>query len=261
MKIAVAQIAAAPGELKTNLRQIRDFSTSARARGADLVVFPEMSDTGYSMPAIREHAHSWNEGAVPELQRFAKTLAIAIVCGVSERENGRIYNSQVFVDRTGAIMAKYRKTHLVTAAPLDERPVFTAGDKFVSCKFGDFNFGLTICYDLRFPEVCRKLAVEHNVNVFVNSSAWPMIRAKHLRLLAQARAVENQSYFILANRAGTDDEVTFCGKSAIIDPGGVVLAEAPGDSEELIMAEISMEKVDIVRSKVAVFDHRRADLY
>src|SRR3954471_15481211 len=144
MKIAIAQIACAPGELKTNLRQIRDFSTSARARGAELIVFPEMSDTGYSMPVIQKHAQKWDEGAVPALQRFAQTLAISIICGVSERDGERIYNSQVFVNRDGAILAKYRKTHLVTAAPIDERPVFSPGERFVSCEFDAFTFGLTI---------------------------------------------------------------------------------------------------------------------
>src|SRR3954464_12977430 len=99
MRVAVAQIAVAPGELKTNLRQIRDFSTSARARGAELVVFPEMSDTGYSMPVIREHALPWDQGAVPAIQGFARTLAIGIICGVSERDGERIYNSQIFVSR------------------------------------------------------------------------------------------------------------------------------------------------------------------
>src|SRR5207237_1558742 len=114
----------------------------------------------------------------------AQTRAISIVCGVSERDDDRIYNSQVFVNRDGAILAKYRKTHLVTAAPIDERPVFAPGERFISCEFDAFNFGLTICYDLRFPEVCRSLAVKHGANVLVNSSAWPIVRARHLRILA-----------------------------------------------------------------------------
>ena len=74
-----------------------------------------------------------------------------------------------------------------------------------SCKIDKLRFGLTICYDLRFPECYRALAVEQNVNVFVNSSAWPFPRVEHLRILALARAIENQSYVIVANRVGTDD--------------------------------------------------------
>ncbi len=162
MKVAAAQISCAPGDRDANLRKVREFSERAKKSGTALIVFPEMTDTGYSMPAIQKHAATWKEGAVPQLQEIAKDLSLTIVCGVSEREGERIYNAQVIVDPNGDILAKYRKTHLVTAAPLDERPVFTAGDKFVSCKIDpprngsaaadNFNAGLAICYDLRFPK-------------------------------------------------------------------------------------------------------------
>jgi predicted amidohydrolase len=261
VKIAAAQIACTPGDLKANISKIRDFASNAAKSGAELIVFPEMIDTGYSMPVIQKHATSWSDGAVPELQKIAKELSIAIIAGVSDRDGPRIYNSQAFIDAGGNIRAKYRKTHLVTAAPLDERPIFTPGDTFASCKLDRFNLGLTICYDLRFPEVCRALAVEHGANVFVNSSAWPFPRLEHLRILALARAIENQCYVILANRVGTDDGVTLCGTSAIIDPYGVIVAAASADREELIQAEISEEVLNSVRKRMAVFDHRRQDLY
>jgi omega-amidase len=261
MKIAAAQIACTPGDLEANLRTIHDFASRAKDSGAELIVFPEMIDTGYSMPVIQKHATSWNEGAVPRLQKMAKQLSLAIIAGVSDHDGARIYNSQAFIDAGGNVRAKYRKTHLVTAAPLDERPVFAGGDTFVSCKFDKLNFGITICYDLRFPEVCRTLAVEQKVNVFINSSAWPFPRLEHLRILALARAIENQCYLILANRVGTDDGVTFCGTSAIIDPYGVIVAAASADREELIEAEISEEVINSVRSRMAIFTHRRQDLY
>jgi omega-amidase len=261
MKIAAAQIACTPGNLEANLRTIHDFASRAKDSGAELIVFPEMIDTGYSMPVIQKHATSWNEGAVPRLQKMAKQLSLAIIAGVSDHDGARIYNSQAFIDAGGNVRAKYRKTHLVTAAPLDERPVFAGGDTFVSCKFDKLNFGLTICYDLRFPEVCRTLAVQQKVSVFINSSAWPFPRLEHLRILALARAIENQCYLILANRVGTDDGVTFCGTSAIIDPYGVIVAAASADREELIEAEISEEVINSVRSRMAIFTHRRQDLY
>src|SRR5256885_3147683 len=261
MKIAVAQIACTPGDVEANLRTTNDFASRAKHSGAELIVFPEMIDTGYSMPVIQKHATSWREGAVPRLQKMAKQLSLAVIAGVSDREGPHIYNSQAFIDAGGNIRAKYRKTHLVTAAPLDERPVFTAGDAFVSCKFDKFNLGLTICYDLRFPEVCRALAVEHGANVLINSSAWPFPRLEHLRILALTRAIENQSYLIVANRVGSDDGVTFCGTSVIIDPYGVIVAAASADREELIQAEISQDVIDAVRARMAVFDHRRQDLY
>jgi len=261
MKIAAAQISCAPGDLQANLAKVRDFSARAKKAGAELIVFPEMIDTGYSMPAIQKHATFWNEGAVPKLQAMAKELSLAIIAGVSDRDGSRIYNAQAFIDVHGQVIGKYRKTHLVTAAPLDERPCITAGDAFTSCEMDKFNLGLTICYDLRFPEVCRALAVERRANVFVNSSAWPFPRVEHLRILALARAIENQSYLILANRVGTDDGVTFCGTSVIIDPYGAIVAAASVDREELIQAEISEEVIKSVRSRMAVFDHRRPALY
>ncbi len=86
MKIAAAQIACAPGDLQANLAKVRDFSARAKKAGAQLIVFPEMVDTGYSMPAIQKHATSWNEGAVPKLQAMAKELSLAIIAGVSDRD-------------------------------------------------------------------------------------------------------------------------------------------------------------------------------
>ena len=158
-------------------------------------------------------------------------------------------------------MAGYRKTHLFVLPPNDESSCYTPGSTFVNVPFGGFNFGLSICYDLRFPEVARALALQQGANVFLVSSAWPLPRVAHLRALAIARAIENQSYLVLANRTGMDAGVTCCGTSTIIDPSGAVLASASGDGEELLVAEISAETIAEVRNKMPVFANRRTDLY
>ena len=261
MKIAVAQIACALGDPEANLSKVREFSRRAKETGAELIVFPEMTDTGYSMPVIRTHADHWNGGFVSKLQEIARKLSIAIVSGVSERDGSTIYNSQVFIDSHGNIAAKYRKTHLYAVAPVEEQTCFAPGDCFASFALGGLHFGFSICYDLRFPEMYRKLATEQNVGAFLISSAWPFPRDEHFRVLAQARAIENQSYVIASNRVGTDDDLWFCGNSAIIDPRGVVIAAASPDREELIHAELSEELVHSVRSRVASLAHRRKDLY
>lgn len=261
MKVAAAQISCALGDRDANLRKVHEYSERAKNAGAELIVFPEMTDTGYSMPVIRENASVWSKGAVQELKKIAKELSIAIVCGLSDRKGESIYNAQVLIDREGNELAKYRKTHLVTAPQFDERTCFTAGAKFVSARYRDFKFGLGICYDLRFPEMARTLAVDHQANAFVISSAWPMVRIDHLRVFRLARAIENQSYVILANRVGTDDGVTLCGTSAIIDPHGAIVAAASVDREELLVGDISLEVVDLVRERLRSFDHRRSDLY
>ncbi len=259
MKIAAAQIACTLGDLAANVRKLRDYAERAKIAGAELVVFPEMADTGYAMRIIREQAKPWSEGAVPELQRIARTFSLAIISGVSEREGEAIYNSQIMIDASGAIVAKYRKTHLF--APIEEDKCCSPGSALVSVALGPWQVGLTICYDLRFPEIYRTLAIEQSANLFVISSAWPFPRAEHQRILATARAIENQSYVVLANRVGRDDDVPFCGSSALIDPYGVVVAAASADREELIVAELSQEILQAVRQQMTVFAHRRPDLY
>ena len=261
MKIAVAQIACALGDVAANVRKIAERCERAKAFGAELSVFPEMVDTGYSMGVIAQHASPWNAGAVPELVAIAKRLSLSIICGVSERDGERIYNSQVFVNASGEIVGKYRKTHLFTPAPIEEDKCFTCGDELGACAFGELRLGLSICYDLRFPEVYRRLAADDDANVLVISSAWPFPRVEHLRVLATARAIENQSYVVLANRVGTDDGTTFCGTSAIIDPYGVVTAAASSDREELIYGEVSPDVLRAVRDRMPVFTHRRPELY
>jgi omega-amidase len=271
MKVAAAQISCALGDFDANLRKVRNFAALAKKSGAELIVFPEMIDTGYSMPTIRKHARKWEEGAVNELQKIAKENSLGIIAGISDRDGESIFNAQVFIDANGEVLAKYRKTHLVTAAPLDERVCFSPGNQFVAGKFSPpslgaspartFNVGLSICYDLRFPEMARTLVVKHGANVIVNSSAWPVVRGEHLRILALARAVENQSYFIVANRVGTDDGVRFCGSSLIVDPSGKIVVAASPDREELIEAEIAEQTISDARNRVRVFDHRRSELY
>ena len=261
MKVAVAQISCSLGNPDANLLKVRDFSHRAKETGAELIVFPEMTDTGYSMEVIRAHANHWNIGFVPGLQETAKKLSMAIVSGVSERNGSSIYNSQVLIDPHGNIAAKYRKTHLYAVAPVEEQTCFAPGDTFARFELGALHFGFSICYDLRFPEMYRKLATEQKVGAFIVSSAWPFPRVEHFRTLAMARAIENQSYVVASNRVGKDDDLWFCGSSAIVDPRGVVIAAASADREELIQADLSGELVLSVRSRVESLSHRREDLY
>jgi omega-amidase len=261
MKIAAAQIACEVGKVERNLRKIRSFAGQAKNNGAEWVIFPEMSDTGYVMSVIRERASPWSKGAVPQLQLLARELALGIICGVSQREDERIYNAQVVIDGAGRIIGKYRKTHLFAPTPVEEHKCFAAGSELAAVPMGELRAGLSICYDLRFPEIYRVLAIDGRANVFLISSAWPVVRREHLRILATARAIENQSYVVLANRVGTDNGGRLCGNSAIIDPSGAILAAASNDGEELVEAEISPEALEPVRERMPIFAHRRPELY
>src|SRR3954468_24624904 len=254
MKIAAAQISCSLGDVEGNISKIAEFAASAKQSGAELVVFPEMADTGYAMSTIREKATPWTAGAVPMLRQTAQKLSLAFVCGVSERDGDGIYNSQVVIDRSGEIVAKYRKTHLFAPEPVAEHLCFKPGDCLASFQLNGFSIGLSICYDLRFPEVYRGLATAHGTNVFIVSSAWPFRRLEHFRTLCLARAIENQSYVVVANRVGTDNAITFCGSSVVIDPSGSIMAAASSDREEIIGAELSEAVLKRVRAGMPVFD-------
>jgi predicted amidohydrolase len=261
MKIAAAQIACDVGEVAANVRKLCDFAARAKAAGAQWVVFPELSDTGYVMSVIREKASRWSEGAVPALQRTARELSLGIIAGVSERTDDCIFNSLVVIDPSGEIAGRYRKAHLFSPAPVEEHKCFAAGRELVAVPLGGARVGLSICYDLRFPEFYRALAVNRQANVLVVSAAWPFPRVEHLRTLSIARAIENQSYVVVSNRVGKDGSLTCCGSSAIIDPYGVVVAAASADREELIYGEFSDEVLRSVRERMAVFEHRRPEIY
>lgn len=261
MKIAAAQIECVAGDVPANVAKMRDFTTRTKAAGAQWIVFPEMSDTGYVMSAIRDCARPWSEGAVPQLRVIAKQLSVGIIAGVSERDGECIFNSQAVIDPAGEIVGKYRKTHLFSPEPTKEHLICTAGEELVVVALDEFQCGLGICYDLRFPEFHRALATEQSANVFALSAAWPFPRIEHLRALAIARAIENQAYLVLANRVGRDGGSVLCGTSCIIDPYGLLIAAASPHEEQLLVADLSLEYLRSIRDTIRVFDHRRPDLY
>lgn len=261
MRIAAGQIECAVGNVAANVAKMRDFAERAKASGAEWIVFPEMSDTGYVMTAIRECARPWKEGAVPQLRAIAKQLSLGIIAGVSERDGDCIFNSQAVIDWRGEMAGKYRKTHLFSPEPTKEHLTCAAGEELSVVALGEFQCGLGICYDMRFPEFHRALATEHGANLFALSAAWPFPRIEHLRALAIARAIENQAYLVLANRVGRDGGGVLCGTSCIIDPYGSVIAAASPHEEQLLVAELSLDYLRSVRETIRVFEHRRPEVY
>ena len=260
MKIAVAQIKCSLGDVSANIDQIASLSQKAKEKGSDVIVFPEMVDTGYEMSIIREKASSWDEAPFQSIQKIAAENGIHIICGISEKEGDNIFNSIAAFNPNGELLGKYRKAHLAAYPPLDEDSCISPGNSLEIIQIGDMKWGLMICYDLRFPEMSRSLVLK-GAEVLVLCSAWPFPRVTHWKTLTCARAIENQVYFIAANRVGTDGMVTFCGSSCIADPYGVIVASAAEDREALIVGEISKENLISVRNRMPIFLHRRKDIY
>jgi omega-amidase len=258
LTIALAQIDLALGDPTKNLASARKKIAEAKARGADVVVLPELWSSAYDLEHAADHASALDAGMFAEIASAARENQIAIVGSLLESHNGRVYNTATFVDAHGTRLGVYRKLHLVPM--LDEDKYLAGGDDaraFDAAPWG--TFALCICYDLRFPELWRHYALA-GARVAFLSAEWLIERIAHWRTLLPARAIENQIFMIGCNRVGTSRDQTFGGHSMIVNPWGEVLVE--GDEREaLLVAQIDLELVEQVRRRVPVFRDRRLDVY
>jgi len=260
MKVALGQIDCQIGNVAANVETMGGMVRRAGEQGCDVVLFPEMSDTGYDMSAIREHAGSWDGGAFRDLCRVAAERRIAIIAGLSDRRGQTIGNGAVVIDNAGELITSYRKIHLFSYKPICEDQHLARGNELCLFDLAGWKCGLMICYDIRFPELARALTLRGAEVLFV-VAAWPTTRIGHWKLLNVARAVENQLYVAAVNRVGHDGATDFGGSSSLIDPLGETQVIGPGDEPELLVAELRIDRVLEVRNHMRVFDDRRPELY
>jgi predicted amidohydrolase len=255
---SVAQIA--PGEDKSaNLSTIRRLVSEARARGSELVVFPEYSI--FTVPVMDERflasAEHLDGPVVAELSAIAVEHGIAIVCGINEAtaEGTRIHNTLLAIDASGDVVATYRKLHLYDAFGYTESSLVSPGGIEPPQTFtvGDLSFGLQTCYDLRFPEVTRRL-VDAGADVVLMPAEWVPgpLKEDHWTTLLRARAIENTVYLAAADQCGKSG----AGNSMIVDPMGVVLASV-GEEEGLGTATLDPARITRVREKNPALTLRR----
>ena len=260
MRVALAQMKCSLGNIEANCSKIFSFAERAAEDHCRVVIYPEMSDTGYDTSVIRETASDWKGLPYSTLRRAAKDLGVYVICGLSERVGENLYNSIAALSPEGELIAKYRKTHLYCPVPVEEHKIFASGSSLATFQIEDMAWGLSICYDLRFPELYRSLFLK-GAEVMVNCTAWPQSRSVHWRTLTRARAIENQAYMLGSGRVGTDGKSTFCGQSCIIKPYGQTAAIGSSDSEELVTADIDRNEVVSFREKIPISATRRPDIY
>lgn len=258
MKISVGQFAPT-GDVFENLETLDRLAGQAKADGADLVLFPEES-----MLAITRVEGDFRAAVAKDWTRFVQRLSfiaaghgIAVVAGGYEA-NGEDapYNTVLAVDATGAIVATYRKIHLFDAFSFKESEKITAGptDQRSTFELGGLTFGLMTCYDIRFPELARDLALA-GADALLIGAAWYKGEHKvaHWRTLLKARAVENT---VWVAAAGTSGDRTV-GYSAILDPMAQPVEYLEDEAEGLVTAEINRQRVDEVREFLPVLANRR----
>jgi predicted amidohydrolase len=256
MKVALGQIACVPGDPAANTAAMLAAARRAREAGCAAVLFPEMSDTGYPPGVVSAAAAAGTERV---LRTAAESLGCWILAGLSEPADGRLYNSLAVFSPDGAALPRYRKLHLFRPPPACEEQRFARGGVLRLCRLGEALWGLSVCYDLRFPELYRRYALA-GARVLVNCAAWPRVRAAHWRTLLRARAIENQCFVLGVNHAGSG-RAGFCGRSAVIAPSGEALAEGAARGEALVVAELDLDAVEQARRAIPVLEDRRPEGY
>ncbi|MCW4045542.1 MAG: carbon-nitrogen hydrolase family protein [Candidatus Bathyarchaeota archaeon] len=240
IKLALAQIDCKREDKKANLQKIEEYTLKAKEQEADLVIFPELSLTGYVVrDQIYEQAETIPGPATQKIEAIAKKTGMHIIFGMPElsgKTKATIFNTAVFIGPKGTI-GKYRKRYLPTHSIFEEKRYFRPGYQTATFKTPLGNIGLCICYDLFFPEVCRLTRLK-GAQLIVAISASPAVRKNFFEVLTAARALENTAFLAYVNLAGVEEGLQFWGGSRLVNPTGEVLAKAKYDEEDFVTCTV-----------------------
>lgn len=260
MRVGVLQMDVIRGDREANRAAVRRLAAQAvsAADAPDVLVLPELWSTGYALDRARELSSPMGREDAAFLGELARRHHVAFIGGsVLSREDGVVRNRAQVIDREGRYVTGYDKIHLFRL--MDEHRYLAKGTAPCLFDFEGMRCALAVCYDIRFCELIRKLAVNGAEVLFV-SAEWPMVRCDHWEALLRARAIENQMYVVACNRCGTAGGEVFAGHSLIVAPDGGVLARA-GDCEEILEAGLDAGLVRRTRESIPVFLDREPSLY
>ncbi|WP_424766015.1 carbon-nitrogen family hydrolase [Paenibacillus sp. sgz302251] len=260
LRLALLQMHIEAGNPEANYTKLASMLEEAvgGAQKPDVIMFPEMWNTGYALTEIQSIADKEGDRTKTFLSAFSKKHKVHIIGGsIAELKEDKVLNTIYAFDREGNVAADYSKIHLFRL--MDEEKYLAAGNKLGKLEMEGEQAGMMICYDIRFPELARRLALEGAKLLFVPAE-WPNPRLHHWKTLLTARAIENQMFVIACNRMGESGETSFFGHSIVLDPWGEIIAEA-GEEEMILYADIDLSLVDTVRSKIPVFEDRRPAIY
>jgi predicted amidohydrolase len=263
MRVAVCQVNSRD-DRAANLAVARDLVGRAAAAGADLAILPEYVD--YLGPAAGEPKPEPVDGEFAAFfAEAARELRMWVLAGSfheASDDPGRTYNTSLLFDRLGTLAATYRKIHLYDVeipgrVSYRESRTVAPGDATVAVDVEQIRLGLTICYDLRFPELYRRLAVDGATVVVVPAAFMAHTGRDHWEVLLRARAIENQCYVVAAGQIGDHEPRRTCfGRSMIVDPWGTVIAQAP-DEIGITVADLDLDRLARIRAELPSLANRR----
>ncbi|MHB8580126.1 MAG: carbon-nitrogen family hydrolase [Ignavibacteriaceae bacterium] len=244
MKIGLVQYCPVWESKVENQKKISSLLKDFVQDEIDLLIFPEMSLTGFTMRA-EKFSEPLNGESFQFFSKVARKFNVHILAGIIEQEDKNFFNTLLHIGRDGNILKTYRKIHPFSISSEDKH--YKKGNDAVVTKIDDWKVGLSICYDLRFPELYRLYGKER-ADLIVISANWPESRIEHWKTLLKARAIENQCYVAGVNRVGDDPKLFYPGFSAVIDPMGSEIISSI--NEEILICNISRKVVSDIRNKL-----------
>ncbi|MCL5878161.1 MAG: carbon-nitrogen hydrolase family protein [Candidatus Bathyarchaeota archaeon] len=263
LKLALCQISSKREDKAANLQKIEELTLKAKQQGAELAVFPEMCLTGYVLlDQVYELAEQIPGPTTKQVETLAKKTDMHIIFGMpelSEKTQATVYNTAVLVGPRGFI-GKYRKMYLPTHSVFEEKRYFRPGYEPAAFQTQLGNIGLTICYDVFFPEVFR-LPRLMGAQLIVCISASPAVRRSYFEVLTAARAIENTCYLAYVNLAGVQDGLQFWGGSRLVSPTGDVLAKAKYDLEDFVVCDVDFADLRAAETFIPTLRDLRPELF
>lgn len=259
MKVCTLQMDLAYKNQDKNINEIKEhIDRLFEESRPDVIVLPEMWNVSFFPDNLEENTDENGEKTKKVLSDLAKKHRVNIVGGsVATSVEGKYYNTSYTFDREGELVHTYNKVHLFS--PSNENQKFTAGDQLGIFELDGVKVGVATCYDLRFVEWIRRMALE-DIKVLFVPAAWPHPRVHVWETLLRARAIENQFFVVGVNSVGETDKLKFCGHSCILNPLGEELASSE-EEENLLQAELDLDSIEKVRADIAVYNDRRPELY
>ena len=262
-KVALAQISCRQANKTENLTKIKKFVARAKKQGAELVIFPELSLTGYVVrDEIYELAEKIPGPSTKIMEDVAKKNDIHVIFGmpeVSDKTEATLHNSAVFIGPKGFI-GKYHKMYLPTHSIFEEKRYFRPGYQTAVFDTELGKLGLIICYDIYFPEVTRLTRLK-GAELIVCISASPGVRRSFFEVLTVARAIENTAFLAFVNLAGIQDGLQFWGGSRLVGPSGRVLVQAKYDEDDFVIGEVNYPDIRPIEAFVPTLRDLRPELF
>ncbi len=263
LKVALAQFACKIGRKEQNIATMAEYAGEAKDKGADIVIFPEMSLTGYTLrDLVYELAEEVPGPSTNRIGKIAQKEGIHIIFGMPERsERGKaiLYNTAVLTGPEGYI-GKYRKTHLPTHSVFEEKRYFRVGYQTPVFETSMGKIGMVICYDVFFPEIIRTLRLQ-GAKFIVCISASPAVRRRFFEILTAARAIENTCFLAYVNLVGIENGLQFWGGSRLIAPNGTPVVQLKYDEEDIAYGVMNYEDLTSIEAFVPTLRDLRPELY